>query len=169
MEIPPRGFGFRTERVLDPILEYRNLDLWVERDASGKGRYVIRAVSDSANLRAPAASDPAKLGIDVALLAENKADAAYVKALGTRLHDFLFETSGHDKVRSALDRSLGAAQAGEFGLRIRLMLANANPEVAAVPWEFLYADALGGFIACSVHTPVVRFLEVNRPLKKPEA
>jgi CHASE2 domain-containing sensor protein len=106
-------------------------------------------------------------------LAENKADGAYVKGLGTRLHNFLFEATrasgAHERIQSALDRSLGAAQARDCGLRIRLMLADANPEVAAVPWEFLYADALGGFFACSIHTPVVRFLEVNRPLKRPEA
>jgi len=92
-----------------------------------------------------------------------------VKDLGCRLHRFLFDTSGQDKIQNALDRSLGAAHAGEFGLRIRLMLAKANPEVSAVPWEFLYADTLGGFLACSIETPLVRFLEVNRPLRRPEA
>jgi CHASE2 domain-containing sensor protein len=122
-----------------------------------------------ANLSDPATGDPASLGIDAARLAANTADAAYVKGLGTRLHSFLFETAGKDRIQTALDRSLGAAQARDLGLRIRLMLAKANPEVAGVPWEFLYADALGGFVACSIHTPVVRFLEVNRPLKRPEA
>ena len=122
-----------------------------------------------ANLTDPASGDPAGLGVDAALLGANKADAAYVKGLGTRLNSFLFDTKGKERIQSALDRSLGAAQAREFGLRIRLMLANAHPEVAAVPWEFLYAEALGGFFACSIHTPVVRFLEVNRPLKRPEA
>jgi CHASE2 domain-containing sensor protein len=107
--------------------------------------------------------------VDNVRLAANKTDAAYVKDLGTRLHRFLFDTSGKDKIQNALDRSLGAAQAREFGLRIRLMLATANPEVSAVPWEFLYADAQGGFLACSIETPLVRFLEVNRPLRRPEA
>ncbi|HMI31105.1 MAG TPA: CHAT domain-containing protein, partial [Candidatus Limnocylindrales bacterium] len=92
-----------------------------------------------------------------------------MKDLGTRLHRFLFDTSGKDKIQGALDRSLGAALSGEFGLRIRLMLATANPEVSAVPWEFLYADTLGGYLACSIETPLVRFLEVNRPLRRPEA
>ena len=54
----------------------------------------------------------------------------------------------------------GVAQGGGRNLRVTLSMTEA-PELAAIPWEFLYDDP--SFLATSARTPVVRCLEVERP------
>lgn len=152
---------------MDPILEYHNLDLWVARGADGK--YSVRGKSAQGDFQGTAKDEPAALGVDNDCLAGNTADAQYVQTLGRRLHQFLFDTVPNATIQTLLDRSLGAAHAGDCGLRIRLQLAQLNPEIAAIPWEFLYADSCGGFLASSAETPVVRFLEAGTPLRPLEA
>jgi len=151
---------------VDPALEYINLDLWVERGE--RGSYIIRGKSPQGDLRDTATGDPATLGIHDERLAANTADAEYVKALGIRLHQFLFQTATNARIQSMLDRCLGAG-GEDCGVRIRLRLADVNPEIAAVPWEFLYAESEGGFLASSERTTVVRFIEGLSFQRPPEA
>jgi hypothetical protein len=49
------------------------------------------------------------------------------------------------------------------GKGLRLLLRIDAPEVAALPWELLYDDVEGDFIALARETPVVRYVELNRP------
>jgi len=84
------------------------------------------------------------------------------KLFGERLFTAVFE----DDVRACLRSSLDEARRQGGGLRIRLHLAEA-PELAALPWEYLYNPTLNRFFALSVETPIVRYLElpeVIRPL-----
>lgn len=84
------------------------------------------------------------------------------QAFGTRLFDAVFSGA----LGQMLIRSLDAARAGGQGLRIRLRLGDA-PELADLPWEFLYARDLARFLALSDETPVLRYLELaqdERPL-----
>ena len=53
------------------------------------------------------------------------------------------------------------------GVRIRLRLKDA-PELANYPWEYLYDRSLNWFVALSLETPVVRYVDLpvaTRPLK----
>ena len=59
-----------------------------------------------------------------------------------------------------LRRSLDKAQAQNQGLRIRLRLDPGVPELAELPWEYLFATDLDRFLALSDATPLVRYLEV---------
>lgn len=151
---------------MDPARQYRNLDLWVERTAGGG--YSIRGESDLGDSRGAAIGDPATLGAHDELLSKDTADAEYIKALGIRLHQFLFKTTPDAGIQSLLDQCLGAG-GQQCGVRIRLQLADLNPEIAAIPWEFLYAESRGGFLASSVRTPVVRFVRGLLDRRDPEA
>lgn len=83
---------------------------------------------------------------------------------GGRLFDAVF--SG--QVGQCFVRSLDAAEREGKALRIRLRL-NDVPELASLPWEYLYATApKPGFLALSDATPIVRYLELQqeeKPLK----
>ncbi len=46
-----------------------------------------------------------------------------------------------------------------MGLRLRIEA----PDLAALPWEFLYDENEGDFICLSNETPIVRYLELDRP------
>lgn len=60
--------------------------------------------------------------------------------------------------------SLQQARAEKKGLRILLRVE--APELASLPWEYLYDKAEGDFFCLSTETPLVRYLELARP---PEA
>ncbi|MBP8292660.1 MAG: SUMF1/EgtB/PvdO family nonheme iron enzyme [Caldilineaceae bacterium] len=83
---------------------------------------------------------------------------------GARLFDAVFA----GQVGQCFLRSLDAAAREEKGLRIRLFLNDA-PELASLPWEYLYAATpKPGFLTLSDATPIVRYLELQqeeKPLK----
>lgn len=77
------------------------------------------------------------------------------RAFGARLFDALFAGEARACLRSSLDEATGQGK----GLRIRLRLNDA-PELADIPWEYLYNPALNRFLALSATTPLVRYLEL---------
>jgi hypothetical protein len=77
----------------------------------------------------------------------------------------LFEAVFAGQVRDLYHSSRAAARAQGHGLRITLCLSGA-PDLMDVPWEYLYEDP--SFLAVSVSTPIVRYLDrtgEDRPLK----
>jgi hypothetical protein len=77
----------------------------------------------------------------------------------------LFEALFSDRVRSCYDSSLRIAISQGKGLRLKL---NIEPtELACLPWEFLYDKETRKFLALSIRTLLVRYLDVGysaRPL-----
>lgn len=73
----------------------------------------------------------------------------------------LFEAVFAGDVYTCFVSSLATAQAQEKGLRIRLRLN--SPEMTALPWEFLYHTRRSQFLALSIETPIVRYLEAAQP------
>ena len=74
----------------------------------------------------------------------------------------LFDALLCEDIRSLYDQSRQAA--GERGLRIRLRINDSR--LAAIPWEFLYdSRGAGSFIALSLRTPLVRYLETPHPAR----
>lgn len=83
------------------------------------------------------------------------------------LGDRLFASAFGDEVRSCLRRSLDLALQQQSGLRVRLRLNDA-PELADVPWEYLHDQMMDQFLALSLDTPLVRYLDLAgsvQPLK----
>jgi len=63
-------------------------------------------------------------------------------------------------VRACFRRSQDeAAGKQETGLRVKLRLQE-TPELADLPWEFLYDSTRKRFLAQSVQTPIVRYIEM---------
>jgi CHAT domain len=81
-------------------------------------------------------------------------DAA--KRLGAALYDAAFV----GRVGRCLDKSLAVTQGRGQGLRIRIRLQDV-PELSNMPWELLYERGRNRFFARSVHTPIVRYLDVG--------
>ena len=82
------------------------------------------------------------------------------KAFGGRLFQAVFRGD----VRGCLRSSLDEASRQGAGLRVRLRLAGA-PELADVPWEYLYNPALNRFLVLSVETPLVRYLDLPERIR----
>jgi hypothetical protein len=77
---------------------------------------------------------------------------------GSRLFKGVFSGS----VRECLTLSREAAYRKGAGLRIRLRLAG---DLVNIPWEYLYDEGQGGFIALSPETVLVRYVELRQPAR----
>ncbi|MGQ0570962.1 MAG: CHAT domain-containing protein, partial [Armatimonadota bacterium] len=90
--------------------------------------------------------------------ATRRIDSPEVKAakdFGQSLFDAVFTGELRGVLRSSIEES--RRQGG--GLRIRLRLTDV-PELADLPWEYLYNPALNRFLGLSVSTPLVRYLDL---------
>ena len=90
-----------------------------------------------------------------------------VQEFGQRLFEALF--SGD--IRSCYDVSQReASRQDDRGLRLKLRIQ--APDLAALPWEFLYDVRQGEYVCMSRQTPIVRYLELSQsaqplPVKPP--
>lgn len=91
-------------------------------------------------------------------LAALDADEATLTQLGRQLFEALF----HGNVKSIYDQSQEKLGPDQW-LRLRINIGAQNPELARLPWEFLY-DPVRGPLALS-GTPIVRFLP--QPVSQP--
>jgi hypothetical protein len=76
----------------------------------------------------------------------------------------LFEAAISGNVRDKFRESLSEANRDQKGLRIRLRLADV-PELANMPWEFMYDASQSRFLTLSIETPLVRYLDIPRDIQ----
>ncbi len=81
-----------------------------------------------------------------------------VRGFGQALFAALFR----DDVRSAYDVSRRMAREEGCGLRLKLRIL--APDLAVLPWEYLFDERLDEYVCLSFGTPIVRFLEVAQPI-----
>jgi hypothetical protein len=147
---------------------YLDFDVWI--DQKSEGLFRAKAWSSAAGFEATESfALPASLLGGELCLAGGAAprrgsgvaeatDGASAEQVG----DELFRAVFQGELLKAFQGCLAKAQGGP-GLRIRLRL-NDVPQLAGLPWEYLY-DAEGrGFLALSGRTPVVRYLELSEGL-----
>jgi len=84
-------------------------------------------------------------------------ETALLKEFGGKLYDAVFQ----DELREVLLLSL-SLRTPDIGLRLRLRLTG-TPELAGLPWEFLYDKRHARFLAQSRRSPLVRYLELPDP------
>jgi tetratricopeptide (TPR) repeat protein len=85
-------------------------------------------------------------------------ESAPLKEFGGKLYQAVFQHELHD----ILQRSLSLTRAQGVGMRLRLRLGD-TPELAELPWEFLYDPRHDRFLAQSRHSPLVRYLDLPDP------
>lgn len=157
---------------------YLNFDVQIQRVGDTKYRVLVEAPSGE-TIRAPFELPFSELELENFLLKAGptrrgvrRADTAEVdiaKRFGEKLYAALFTADVRSALQSSLDeaRRRGESSRGRVGVRLRLRLADV-PELAGVPWEYIYNPALNRFLALSTETPLVRYLDLPeriRPLK----
>ena len=83
-----------------------------------------------------------------------------------QIGDQLFRTLFSGPTRSLLDRSLGMIHGQQRGLRIKIHIDpedHSLAQLASLPWEFLYRKETRDFLNLSRFTPILRYLDVQRP------
>ncbi|MES2304609.1 MAG: CHAT domain-containing protein [Gemmatimonadota bacterium] len=82
------------------------------------------------------------------------------------LGDMLFQALFSGPCRDLFNTSLGHIQGREIGLRIKLHIDPNDPDLAglaSLPWELMYRAETRDFLSLSRGTPLVRYLDVQRP------
>jgi len=81
----------------------------------------------------------------------------------------LFESVFSGPVSHLFFESTGRVHSQGQGLRIKIHVdPERYPQLAALPWEFLYNDRRRSFLSLSRLTPVVRYLDVQAPTTRPQ-
>jgi WD40 repeat protein len=109
------------------------------------------------------------LALENALLRSGGGREAYRRTLAPEeqaVQDFgraLFDSLLVADVRSSYEVSRREAQRLSKGLRLKLRIT--APELAALPWEFLYDPSRGTYLGLSRSTPLVRYIELPEPVQ----
>lgn len=129
---------------------YDNFDLLIDRTTSGS--YKVRVID------APAGQAQESAMLVDLLPPPDPVAAQDPQTVGAQLFERVFT----GKVGEALHRSIDLARKQNKGLRIRLHLADV-PELAFLPWEFLFDSTYKRFLALSEQTSLVRYVELQHP------
>src|SRR5215471_18543282 len=157
------------ERVtMEDQFAYEDFDLLIEPGSRGKYRArVLRSpAGESTSVQFAVPFSPMELENFFLRVGRprrgtrgpGRPESAPVKDFGGKLYGAVFQ----DELRDTLLRSLSQTRAHRLGMRLRLRLAD-TPELAELPWEFLYDPRLNRFLAQSRRTPLVRYLDLPDP------
>ena len=141
---------------------YQDFDLLIDRSGDGLRAQVLNSPAGqaTAEFRLPFSEDKLEnylLRLGRTRRATRRVESQEMntaKAFGAALFDAVFSGDVKACFRSSLDE----VRRQNAGLRIRLRLG--DPSVADLPWEFLYNRSVNRFIALSVHTPLVRYMDL---------
>jgi len=86
-----------------------------------------------------------------------------LKTLGNQLYKALFP----QKIDGRFQATIAAAQ--ERGDKVRLRLIFEFPELAALPWEFLYNESTNTFLANDTQTALSRYIDVPQQKRELKA
>lgn len=77
-----------------------------------------------------------------------------IRSFGAKLFDAVFEKD----IRSRYFASLALTHKSQCGMRLKLRIE--APELAFLPWEYLYDTERRSFVSLSTGTPIVRYIEL---------
>lgn len=118
----------------------------------------IRASSDQGDVWSELRLDLNRIKLALNLIEKRQTNGDLLKTLGGELYQALFPTkiNGHWRATRA------GAEAAGCGARLRLVFD--SPDLAALPWEFLYDEGSNTFLANDTQTALARYIDV--PLSK---
>ena len=151
------------------------LDFEVRVSASDDGLYSVDVTSPAGEAKgsmrfpfSPATLELELQGVELAVVKSGartrdigiaEPGKSPVIRFGKQLFDALFS----EQVQMTLRRSQDRARSERKGLRIRLRLE--CPELCSLPWEFMYDNARGDYVALSTDSPIVRYMVSDRPVE----
>ncbi len=143
-----------TSNSNQAIINYHDFQILVTADRK------IRASSEQGDEWGELRLEMNRMKLSLKLIESRQTDSDLLKALGNELYQALFPT----KIHSRLQATIAGAQANNYEVRLRLVFD--SPELAALPWEFLYDEATNTFLANNTQTVLSRYVDV--PLQKRE-
>ncbi|WP_460204088.1 CHAT domain-containing protein, partial [Scytonema sp. NUACC21] len=146
-----------VRRLIDNVnlhTNYQDFQILVTADRK------IRVSSEQGEQSGELRLEMNKIELALKLIEQKQTNADLLKALGREFYQALFPDKIHDQLRA----TMAGAQAHDYNVRLRLVFE--SPELAALPWEFLYYEETNTFLANDTTTVLSRYIDV--PLKKRE-
>ncbi len=133
-------------------MDYIDLSIRVQDDAD------VLASSDLGESYGRLNLNPDEIRPMLDAIDKDDTDGELLKKLGKILFDALFDKSISNHLAAVL------AEGESTGRGVRLRLIFEKPQIAAIPWEFLYDESTNTFLANDPKTALSRYIDV--PLKK---
>lgn len=141
-------------------MKYENFDLWI--DNKREERYPLRAASHHGEVRDFLALDPdylSEIVEDLEKIVQRETNRDFLIYFGSGLYRHLFA----GKIEALFESSHGEVKNKEK-IALRIRLRTEDPEIAALPWEFLYSTLQERFLGTSIYTPLMRYQELFQPI-----
>ena len=133
-------------------MNYQDFQILVDKNKN------IRASSEQGEISGELRWEKNQIKLTLQLIDSGKTNRELLKALGTQLYRAIFPS----KINARFHAAIANAQANEESVRLRLVFE--SPELAALPWEFLYDEDTNIFLGNNTETVLSRYIDV--PLQK---
>ena len=149
-------------------LDFLDFDLLLERAVRGFRAHVLNSPVGQAESEFKMPFSEMELEVFFLRMSQSrgltrraeKKDSGPTRELGGKLFEAVFT----EDVLSCLRSSIDEADRQGKGLRIRLRFSG-TPQLANLPWEYLYNSKQKKFVSLSRSTPVVRYIELPERIK----
>lgn len=168
----------RPEMPEVSAIDYTDLEIEVGRCLCGEGEVrILGSPFDRPRERFELSYDADELNqrleeLDELQLATSREEAAKRKQLAEKIGQDLYRALLPGKVRQTFGNCLAALRtlqaSGNAGLRIRLSFGEASrylPEVVGLPWELLCSPETLEFPSAAPESPLVRYLDLEKPVE----
>ncbi|HET8630633.1 MAG TPA: CHAT domain-containing protein [Thermomicrobiales bacterium] len=153
-----------------PGVQYRNFDLLIRPERERTWLVEARSREGEASERTRLRLSRDRLDhlldrVELAILRSRGGQRRVVAASEQPVQELgrlLFETFVVGEVLSLYDLSWRDASRADSGLRIRLQVA--APQLATLPWEYLYDPRQDEYVCLNRRKPLVRYLQVAQPV-----
>ncbi len=135
-------------------MNYQDFQVLVTKDEK------IRVDSEQGEEQGELRLDINEIKLTLQLIEQGQTDEDLLKGLGGKLYKALFPMDIYGQLRA----TMAGAEENNYNVRLRLVFE--SPELATLPWEFLYDERTETFLANDTRTVLSRYIDI--PLKKRE-
>ncbi|MDY6899830.1 MAG: COR domain-containing protein, partial [Cyanobacteriota bacterium] len=135
-------------------VEYQEFQILVDKNNQ------IRVSSSQGDESGQLNLDINKMNLSLKLIESGQTNKDLLKALGSELYQALFP----NQINARFHATISSAQAKQESVRLRLIFE--SPQLASLPWEFLYDEGTNTFLGNNTETVLSRYIDV--PLEKRE-
>ena len=129
-------------------MKYQDFQILVDKNNN------IRASSEQGDVSGELQLNERIIKPILKLIELQQADKDLQKDLGNELYQALFP----NQINARFHATMAGAQANEESVRLRLIFE--SPELAALPWEFLYDEGTNTFLGNNTQTVLSRYIDV---------
>ncbi|MDJ0798240.1 MAG: CHAT domain-containing protein [Calothrix sp. MO_167.B12] len=133
-------------------MKYQDFQILVDHNHN------IRVSSEQGEVSGELHLSKNQINLTLKLIESQQTNSELLKALGGELYQALFP----NQINARFHATMAGAQADNYNVRLRLIFE--SPELAALPWEFLYDEGTNTFLANNTQTVLSRYIDV--PLQK---